>query len=152
MAAQEQEHSFDPPVSGVLVGYDGSQESDRALAWAGEEARLRGLPLHVVRAWMLSTAIPEVGAPFGTVPSMTECEQAVADHLQQAVSAVVPDDVEVHRHAVHGAATRTLLSAARTADLVVVGHRGRGGFATLVLGSVAEQVVRHVTCTTVVVR
>lgn len=146
------EPTFTPEISGVLVGYDGSEPSDRALAWAAEEARLRGLPLHVLRAWMLSTAIPEVGAPFGAVPSMAECEAAVDDHLRAAVDAAVPEGVTVHRHAVHGAAAQTLLAAARTADLVVVGHRGRGGFASLVLGSVAEQVVRHVDRTSVIVR
>jgi nucleotide-binding universal stress UspA family protein len=58
--------------------------------------------------------------------------------------------VLVHLH--NGPATRTLLDAAEGADLLVVGHRGRGGWVGLRLGSSAEQVVSHAPCTVVVVR
>lgn len=147
------EHEFDPPIDGgVVAGHDGSARATAALTWALEEARLRGLPLHVVRAWKLSSAIAETGAPFGTVPSWDECAAAVDKSLARVLDGMDVGEVTVHRHAMHGAAATILLEASRGADLVVVGQRGEGGFAGLVIGSVAEQVVRHAACTVVVVR
>ena len=144
---------FTPQITGgVVVGHDGTEQSDRALAWALEEARLRTYPLHVVRAWVLSTAMRDTGVPFGTVPSFEECERAVGDHLAAIVEALDVGDVTVHRHAVHGASAQVLMAAAQKADLLVVGERGGGGFVGLRLGSVAEQVARHAPGTVVIVR
>lgn len=144
---------FTPEIAGgVVVGHDGSEQSDRGLSWALEEARLRGYPLHVVRAWVLSTAIRDTGVPFGTVPSFEECEQAVGRTLAAIVDALDVDGVTVHRHPVHGASAQVLMAAAQKADLLVVGERGGGGFVGLRLGSVAEQVARHAPCTVVIVR
>lgn len=145
--------TFTPEIrDGIVVGHDGSHVADRALQWAVEEARLRGMVLHVVRAWVLSTAIRDTGVPFGTVPSMDECQQAIAEHLAASVEAVDTAGLEVRQHPVHGASAQTLMAAAEHADMLVVGERGRGGFAGLRLGSVAEQVSRHAPCTVVVVR
>jgi nucleotide-binding universal stress UspA family protein len=60
--------------------------------------------------------------------------------------------VAVHLHVVHGPAAHVLLAAARHADLLVVGDRGIGGFLGLLLGSTAEQVLRHAPCAVAVVR
>jgi nucleotide-binding universal stress UspA family protein len=147
------EPELDPPVTGgIVVGFDGSPLAERALAWAVAEGGLRGMPVHVVRAWVLATAIPEADAPFGSVPSMDECQDAVAARLGEATGSLGQTSVRLHRHVVHGPAARTLIAAAAHADLLVVGGRGRGGFIGLRLGSVAEQVVRHAPCTVVVVR
>ncbi|MGL5858385.1 MAG: universal stress protein [Angustibacter sp.] len=158
MRSTEPPH-LDPPIDGgIVVGWDGSELADRALAWAADEARRRAVPLHVVRVWVLSTAISETGAPFGTVPSMQECADTVAARTSEAVGALRADDphglgdLTVYPHQVHGPAAQTLLAVAVRVDLLVVGQRGRGGFAGLRLGSVAEQVVRHAPCTVVVVR
>ncbi|MFP5348005.1 MAG: universal stress protein [Actinomycetes bacterium] len=151
--ARQDEPELDPPVEGgVVVGHDGSQRADVALGAGVEQARLRGLPLHVVHAWKLSTALPETDAPFGTVPSWDECADAVRRSLEAALKRVDTAGVEVHVHVVHGAAANTLLAASRSADLLVVGHRGAGGFAGIVIGSVAEQVARHAACSVLVVR
>ncbi len=58
----------------------------------------------------------------------------------------------VEYHVVHSPSPQALLSASRGADVLVVGHRGRGGFSGLMLGSVAEQCVRHAVCPILVVR
>ncbi len=152
---------FDPPIrDGIVVGYDGSPSSARALTWAVTEAGLRGVPVHVVRAWALVTVIGQVDAPPGVVPSEADCRAAVVADVASAVahartadaSATVEHPPVVHSHVVEGPAAATLVDASRTADLVVVGDRGLGGFWGLVLGSVSDQVVRHAHCTVVVVR
>lgn len=143
---------FSPPIRGIVVGHDGSPAADDALRWAIEEARLRHCPVHVVRAWVLATAIRDTGVPYGTVPSLEECQRATERHLAESVAAVDTTGVEVHQHVVHGPSAQALMAAAADADLLVVGERGGGGFAGLRLGSVAEQVSRHAPCTVVVVR
>ncbi len=155
MSEVPQVPQFDPPITGgLVVGHDGSGDGDRALTWALDDAARRGCPLHVVRAWVLSSAAREVEDPFGAVPSYAECEEAVARRLDATLAAVVPAGtaVPVHRHVVHGPSAPVLLAASTHADLLVVGHRGRGGFLGLVLGSTAEQVLRHAACPVVVIR
>ncbi|GAB2691175.1 universal stress protein [Thalassiella azotivora] len=148
----QREHRFEVAPTGVVVGYDGSRTAGGAVAWGVAEARLRGLPLHVVRAWRVGAAVAATDAPFGTVPSWRECEEAMTRSMDEALAAVDLDGVEVHRHVVHGPGAKVLVSASQDADLLVVAHRGAGGFAGLVVGSTAEQVVRHAACTVVVVR
>lgn len=156
-----QRQIFDPPVrDGIVVGYDGSASAALALTWAFTEAGLRGLPVHVIRAWALVTAIGAVEAPPGVVPSAAECRAAVGAEVALAVdrartadaSATVLQPTVVHTHLVEGPAASALIDASATADLVVVGDRGEGGFWGLVLGSVSDQVVRHADCSVVVVR
>jgi nucleotide-binding universal stress UspA family protein len=142
-------------VGGVVVGHDGSAVADGALGWALEDAARRGCAVHVVRAWMLASAIDDVGAPPGTVPSMQECADATLRHLEADVAAVVGRsrvEVPVACHAVHGPAGPRLVASSAAADLLVVGHRGRGHLAGLVLGSAAEYAVRHAACAVTVVR
>lgn len=142
------------PRGGVVVGDDGSECAQAALRFAVEEARLRGLPLHVIRAWTITTAPRPTDAAFGYVPSEDEFEQAVVTETRRRVSEAMDgnDDITVHVHAVHGAAAKALITAAEHADLLVVGTRGRGGFASLVLGSVADTCTRHSDAPVVVVR
>lgn len=145
--------TFDPKTTGAIVaGYDGSADSAVALAWAAEQARLTMRPLHVVRAWKLSTAMPEMDIPFGTVPSWEECAEAMRESVAKAMADLDLRGVEAHAHVLHGSPSNVLLAAAEGAGLLVVAKRGGGGFAGLAMGSVAEQAVRHAACTVVVVR
>ncbi|WP_088285304.1 universal stress protein [Kineosporia sp. A_224] len=142
---------------GIVVGSDGSRGAASALDWALDDADRRGCAVHVVRTWMLATAIDDVPGEPGSVPSMPECA-AVTRRLAEAdVAATVAargsgTPPEVVCHAVHGPAGPTLVAVAADADLLVVGHRGRGHLADLLLGSVAEYALRHATCPVVVVR
>jgi nucleotide-binding universal stress UspA family protein len=147
----------DPAVDvpgGVVVGHDGSGSSDRALAFAAEEARLRGLPLHVVRAWSMTSTQRPKGVPHGVVASEDEYTAAVTAELTAAVGRVLGADVglDVRLHVVHAGSAAALVSAAKRADLLVVASRGRGGFSDLLVGSTSEQVVRHADCPVVVIR
>jgi nucleotide-binding universal stress UspA family protein len=139
---------------GVVVGDDGSAGAAVAVRFAREEAERRRSKLHVVRAWsILSTARP-VDVPQGIMASLPEYEaQAITDE-QRRVGDLLGDDpgVDVEVHAVHAHAAKALIDASETADVVVVGSRGMGGFRSLVLGSVAEQVIRHAAGPVIVVR
>jgi len=151
--ARTEEIRFYPPVKGgIVVGHDGSAAAHEAMRWAIEEGRLRGQVVHVVRAWVLSGVIRDMGGISAGVPSFVEAGTWVEEQLGQNLAACEPEGVEVHTHVVHEASTDVILAAAATADLVVLGNRGRGGFAGAIIGSVAENVVRHAPCTVVVVR
>ena len=139
---------------GIAVGLDGSAASCHALKAAADEAACRQAELHVVRAWSLRTAPRPPDFPPGAVPSLDEYKQAVLEDTERLVSRKLGDelDISMQLHVVHSPPPQALLSASRGAELLVVGHRGRGGFSGLMLGSVAEQCVRHAACPVLVVR
>ncbi|HEX5365141.1 MAG TPA: universal stress protein [Acidimicrobiales bacterium] len=135
----------------VVVGVDGSEASDAALRWALADAACRKGRVEVVHAW---ETMVEYGPVLGTVPEDVSAIEAAAERLVDEVVAAarpVAPDVPVERTVVCGEPASTLLNAAKGADLVVVGRRGRGGFARLLLGSVSEHVARHASTTVVVV-
>lgn len=138
----------------IVVGVDGSEGSMAALRVAVEEARRRGAVLRVVAAYEL----PSYWAlPSGPPISLTR--QDVSDDALRATQAVVdqvlagdPAPPKVDVVAVPGPAAKALVEAARDADLLVVGHRGLGGFGSMLLGSVGMSCVLHAPCTVTVVR
>jgi nucleotide-binding universal stress UspA family protein len=138
-------------ADGLVVGHDGSRASAQAVRWAARLAGRLACPLHVVRAWTISSAPRPADAGVGYVPSMLEFEQAVRDRLDRDVDRLGLGEVEVTTHVLHGAAARRLLEAAARADMLVVGARGEGGFHGLRFGSTADQVTRHASCPVVVV-
>jgi nucleotide-binding universal stress UspA family protein len=139
-----------PPIAtvGIVVGMDGSPQSEEALRWAAAQARLTGQQLHAVIAW-------EVPINFGVaVMADLDWRQDSADLLRKTIAHVLPeaDGDRVERHVRQGHPARVLLDAAAGADLLVVGSRGHGGFAGMLLGSVSQYVVAHAPCPVVVVR
>jgi|BarGraNGADG00312_2_1021985.scaffolds.fasta_scaffold08291_5 nucleotide-binding universal stress UspA family protein len=138
---------------GIVVGDDGSDLSQAAVRWAAHDASLRGMPLHVIRSWSMLTAPRPTTAHAGFVPPLVDFEAAVREDMErrwEKLTVEVPE-IEVRLQPVHGSAARALLEASRHAQLVVVGSRGRGGFAGLLLGSIADQVVRYSRCPVTVV-
>ncbi len=138
---------------GIVVGHDGSKSAQEALAWAAALAGRADLDLHVVRAWAMMTAPqPSTWEP-GFVPPLVDYEKAVFDELTAHVKAAHLDPaVRVTCHVVHKSPSQGLMKAAEGADLMVVGARGRGGFAGLLLGSVSDQLVHHAPCPVTVIR
>jgi nucleotide-binding universal stress UspA family protein len=139
----------------VVVGVDGSPMSKAALAWAVEEARARGWSVTALHAWQFP--IVAYSAYGGTaLPALTHVDlEKVADQtVREAVAEVVGDDmsVPVEITIVNAHPTRALVEESRDAELVVVGSRGHGGFAGLLLGSVSTYVTHHAECPVVVVR
>lgn len=142
-------------MAAIVVGVDGSQESLDALAWAVEEARLRGASLRVVTAWRPPEAYV-FDAPAAVRPELEEALRGVGERvIEDALAAVVggrDPGIEVERRVVPEPPVEALLDAAAGADLLVVGSRGRGGFTGLLLGSVGQQVAHHAPCPVVIVR
>jgi nucleotide-binding universal stress UspA family protein len=135
----------------IVVGIDGSDGSRAALHWALDETRQRGSRLDVVLAWQT----PYLGEVSGLVlVSMTEeAEQRARDLLADVADGIVADhpDLEIVPMLAEGRAAPALLDAAEGADLLVVGSRGRGGFKSLLLGSVSSACVHHAPCPVAVV-
>jgi nucleotide-binding universal stress UspA family protein len=135
----------------IVVGVDGSEGARAALEYATREAALRRAQLRVVYAWQISPVIYS----SGYAPDLDEGFNEAAETLaREAVAAVKELDgtVECEGEAVEGQPALVLLREARDADLIVVGNRGHGGFASLLLGSVSHQVVQHAHCPVTVVR
>jgi nucleotide-binding universal stress UspA family protein len=136
----------------VLAGVDGSEGSKVALRWADEEARLRGTQLVALHAWA-----PGWEVTPGLVPMPLPAETLRSD-IERFLDEVVADVLgaerapEVERRLVETPAAFGLVRAATAGDLLVVGSRGHGGFAGLLLGSVGQQVAHHAPCPVVIVR
>ena len=141
----------------IVVGIDGSDESRSALEWAVGEARLRDASVLAIHAYMipplLMAAEPVPAAP-PAIPDadlVERLEKGARALVDEELGRVDDDKVEVEGRVVSGAAADALLQAARDADLLVVGTRGRGGFSGLLLGSVSQQLPPHAPCPVVVV-
>lgn len=140
----------------IVVGIDDSEPSDRAVDAAAEVAELEGAPLHVVR--VAHVASMEAWAYAETTKGGTDETHAVREEAEQSlrhaadrVRAAHPG-VAVTTEVLYGDPGETLANLGSTAGLVVVGSRGRGGFAGMLLGSVSHRVIHSATCPVMVVR
>ncbi len=134
-----------------VVGIDGSSCAEHALAWAVANATGRATDLSLVTAWQS----PTVGAYPMSSPEVTVFDdrdlQAAAAHEVQKLARGVELDVPVDAVVGRGGPAEVLLAASEDAALLVIGSRGRGGFARLLLGSTSTQCATHATVPTVVV-
>jgi len=133
----------------IVVGVDGSPSSVQALRVAAHYAALAHGEVRAVTSWRLPTT-------YGWIPSVADFDWAgnARDTLEQAIKKAL-DGSQAHLvvpEVTEGHAASVLLRAARNADLLVVGSRGHGEVAGLLLGSVAQHVVTHATCPVLVVR
>ena len=131
----------------IVVGVDQSSQAQDALAFAFEEAAARRAALTAVHAW----AVPEHGVREQTA------DHVIGYHRELLTGALATwrgkfPEVDARQRLVNGAPARSLLSAVTEMDLLVVGSRGRGGFAGLLLGSTSLAVLHHASCPVAVVR
>jgi nucleotide-binding universal stress UspA family protein len=132
----------------IVVGVDGSENSHDALAWAAAEARLRGAVVRLIHSWTFPAgATGADGMPHADLQAAAEkvLDEAVAALGDQA------EGVTIEREIANESAARALVEASESADLIVVGSRGLGGFSGLLLGSVTQQVAHHAKCPVVIV-
>lgn len=137
----------------LVVAVDGSPPAREALRFAAAMAAEAGRPLHVVAVWNFV---------IGTAPEQHQdeppSERAWQQEAERRLAALLAEelggrqDVDVRPTALHGNPVPTLLAVSEKAQQLVVGSRGRGGFAGLLLGSTSEQLVHHARCPITVVR
>lgn len=133
----------------IVVGVDGSPLSIAALRWAVTQARLTGSDIHAVTGW-------EVPYTIMIVPTYTEGDYACDAHkvLDQGVAEVqeASPDVRIEKHLIQKRPALALVTAAKDAQLLVIGGQGRGELPGMHLGSVASYCVHHAPCPVVVIR
>jgi nucleotide-binding universal stress UspA family protein len=137
----------------VLVGVDGSRGSRKALTWAAAEAAEHGADLVVLRVWEHRLP-PPAGNPAVPTEGVSDDGTEASEELVQIIKEELGDDPPVVAQPVvkQGRAAEVLIEQSAGADLLVVGTRGHGGFAGLVLGSVSQHVAAYAQCPVTVVR
>ncbi|MGW4891551.1 universal stress protein [Kitasatospora sp. NPDC004240] len=137
----------------IVVGVDGSPASEHALRWAVAYARAVGGTVNAICAWEYPAFYGWSGLSVPPVEGYNP-EELAGRTLSDTVTRVVgaEPDVRVTEAVMPGNATQILLEAAKGADLVVTGSRGRGGFSGALLGSVSRHLTEHAPCPVVVVR
>jgi nucleotide-binding universal stress UspA family protein len=142
-------------IKQIIVGVDGSDNSRAAMRWAYDEAAHHGASLTAVMVWH-SPVLP-MSPPYGSLPPEgyeTQPEREAATVLEQLTA-----DLDTRKPAVDvrtsmqkGNPAKVLIELSGGADLLVVGSRGHGGFAGMLLGSVSQHLVAHAACPVVVIR
>jgi nucleotide-binding universal stress UspA family protein len=134
-----------PPLSdAVVVGIDGSHANEPAIAYAFDAAEVRQAALVAVHAWWLD--VPErVGLAWMSEESLSRIGQGQKALLAEALSGWSEKypDIVVRHDVSRQRPVDALLVAAKSADLLVVGSRGHGGFAGLLLGSVSQALLHR---------
>lgn len=137
----------------IVVGIDGSPESCAALEWAVRDAECTGGEIDAVLAYDSGLAWIDVGSEYESAIVKHSAAHA-SEELHEVLAAMRPDGnwpVTVHPLVVAGQPAEVLVELARDADALVVGSRGRGAFAGLLLGSVSQRCAERSTCPVVVV-
>lgn len=136
------------PIRRIVVGVDGSPAAQSALRWAAEEASFHGSLLEVVAAWSWTNSTAEMVAEIAPGDSL---EVVAREILHKAVQELGPSEIRLNSITREGQAAAVLLDMAEGADLLVVGSRGRGRAAEMVLGSTSHHCVHRATVPVVVV-
>lgn len=137
----------------AIVGIDGSANSRAALAWALDHVhRCGGGEVRAVMTWTYAPAAAAGYGIGGALPPAESMDDATSSALATAIEGIAtPADVTLTSVVREGAASHVILSEAESANIVVIGKRGHGGFLGLLIGSVATQVANHATCPVVIV-
>jgi len=144
----------DPGDGPVVVGHDGSAGADGVLEAAFAAAAARDTGLTVMRAFHRATPVLPADAPPPKVFNARTAQASLTDELTRLTRPLSDKypDVDVKVVVADGDAAQLLVDASHRAQLVVVGSRGHGGFAGLLLGSVGMHLIHHAHCPVLVAR
>jgi nucleotide-binding universal stress UspA family protein len=133
----------------IVVGIDGSDSSKNALRWAAKLAPALGATIHAVVAW----EYPIVLGLDGGMPETWKPDETAKEILSDTLDSVFGKErpTGLKGSISQGHATFVLLDASNTADMLIVGSRGLGGFSGLLLGSVSSTCAEHAKCPVLVV-
>ncbi|MDT9686823.1 universal stress protein [Streptomyces sp. P9(2023)] len=134
----------------VVVGIDGSPTSYEALRWAARHARLIGATVHAMAAYDVPGAVGRSAPPAAAAPDDREARHVLSEEIRTVLDPI--GAVPLAEEVVPGNPAKALIGASAGAAVLVVGSRGRGGFASLLLGSVGQQCATHASCPVVIVR
>ena len=143
-------------MPGIIVGVDGSDHSRLALTWAMREAAQHHAPLTVMtvrpapvrpatRIFWAEPDLPEGGRDLELT------RKAVRQYVDKVANEIGATGPEITISVSEGDPAEELVKASHDADMLVVGSRGSGGFARLLMGSVSSQVSHHAACPVVIV-
>ncbi len=134
----------------IVVGVDGSADSLAALEWAARQAALTASTLEVVTTWEWPNTY---GVPF-SLPAEYDPDADARRVLEDAVAPVhaTHPSLAIRASVVKGPPAPTLVALSQEADLLVVGSRGHGEFAGMLIGSVSHYCASHAHCSVVIVR
>jgi nucleotide-binding universal stress UspA family protein len=138
-------------IKPIVVGIDGSDSALHAVRWAAREAASRKAPLRLVHAYLLLSAYTPVSLPLTVSEVLAEEGRKWLRAAAQAARDEAPQ-IDVSRHLDRDDPATLLTGETKSAQLLVMGSRGLGGFTGLMVGSVAVKVVQHAACPVVVVR
>jgi nucleotide-binding universal stress UspA family protein len=136
-------------VHRIVVGTDGSPSSIAALEWAANQAELTGAALEVIMTWEWPTSYGWSMAPDNYAPAK-DCEKTLAEVLGPIRTR--HPSLSINEAVLQGHPAPLLIKASRGADLLVVGSRGHGEFAGMLLGSVSEHCATNAHCPVLVLR
>jgi nucleotide-binding universal stress UspA family protein len=135
----------------IVVGVDGSPSSQAAVEFGAREAAAHGATLRIVTAWEVpATVLSSSGATPEIYLSFEDEARRIVSDAAARVKELEPT-VSLEERVVEGHAGNALIDEAQSADLVVIGRRGHGALAELLLGSTSHQVVDHAKCPVVIV-
>lgn len=130
----------------IVVGIDGSESSIGALRLAVELAASLGAQVEALSVWQPYYGTVEMPMPIENL------EKKAREAMATALSSIDPGDVEITEGVVEGDPATVLIHRSSNADMLVVGTRGRGGFAGLLLGSVSQRCAQQASCPVLVAR
>jgi nucleotide-binding universal stress UspA family protein len=139
----------------IVVGVDGSPASKRALSWAADQARATGDELEIVTSWEIPTWLVSGSAAASAEPVLDyDFAGEAARSLKEAVAEVLGEPGELHYREIvaEGHPAVSLVRHSEGAELLVVGSRGHGEFAGMLLGSVSMYVAAHAHCPVLIIR
>ena len=136
------------PTRRIVVGVDGSEQSKQALRWAARIAAAEHATIDAVAAWHFPMPAVWAALPPGFTPQ-TDMEKVLTRTVDEVFGPDRPKGMRLH--VFEADAARMLLDVSNGALMVVVGSRGHGGFAGLLLGSVSMKLAELATCPVLVV-